>query len=295
MKTVTSISGGKTSAYLAAHYPTDYNVFALVCLDDPRCKHPDPVAVRFVNDKLDRYGFIRRFGEFRGTAEDDTILYTIMDLEQYMGREIVWVRGLSYEQTIQTKGGWLPNKLHRYCTTWMKIHPQFLFAHLYIGEPVQMHIGFRADENSRITTMLSKTDNTGFLSWKEPIASNLGKQRRRKHVTYPWQRPCFPLYHDGIYRDRIEEYWKGKPVHFAEKNNCVMCFHQHPLMLKYRCADHLNKMEWASRQEEALRPNGKSRGRFRSDTTYRKIIDHQPQMRVDFTDFSECDSGYCGL
>ena len=30
MKTVNSISGGKTSAYIAAHYPSDYNVFSLV-------------------------------------------------------------------------------------------------------------------------------------------------------------------------------------------------------------------------------------------------------------------------
>lgn len=295
MATVTSISGGKTSAYLAAQYPTDYNVFALVCLDDPTCRHPDPSAVRYANDKLDKYGFIQRFGEFRGTAEDDMILYTIMDLEQHLGREIVWVRGLSYEQTIQTKGGWLPNKLHRYCTTWMKIHPQFLFAHLYIGEPVQMHIGFRADENRRITTMLEKTDINGFLSWKEPVSSSRGQNRRRKHVTYPWQQPAFPLYYDGIYRDHIEAYWQGKSVRFAEKNNCVMCFHQHPLMLQYRCEAHLHKMEWAARQEEALRPNGKSRGRFRSDVKYRGIIAKQPQMRLSITDFSECDTGYCGL
>jgi len=34
MKTVNSLSGGKTSAYLAAHFPADLDVFALVCIDD---------------------------------------------------------------------------------------------------------------------------------------------------------------------------------------------------------------------------------------------------------------------
>jgi hypothetical protein len=30
MITVNSLSGGKTSSYLAKHYPADYNLFALV-------------------------------------------------------------------------------------------------------------------------------------------------------------------------------------------------------------------------------------------------------------------------
>ena len=29
MKTVNSVSGGKTSAYVMANYPADYNIFAL--------------------------------------------------------------------------------------------------------------------------------------------------------------------------------------------------------------------------------------------------------------------------
>ena len=29
--TVNSVSGGKTSAYIAVHYPADYDVFSLVC------------------------------------------------------------------------------------------------------------------------------------------------------------------------------------------------------------------------------------------------------------------------
>jgi hypothetical protein len=35
MKTVTSVSGGQSSAYIAANYPSDFLVFALVCIEDP--------------------------------------------------------------------------------------------------------------------------------------------------------------------------------------------------------------------------------------------------------------------
>ena len=41
MKTVNSLSGGKTSSYMAVHYPADYNVFALVTTLDKKCIYPD--------------------------------------------------------------------------------------------------------------------------------------------------------------------------------------------------------------------------------------------------------------
>ena len=40
MKTINSLSGGKTSSYIAANYPADYDVFALVRIEDSNCKFP---------------------------------------------------------------------------------------------------------------------------------------------------------------------------------------------------------------------------------------------------------------
>lgn len=91
MKTVNSISGGKTSAYIAVHYPADYEVFSLVCIDDKNCKPKDTLINTYVNLKLEK--FAPEYGEFIATAEDDKTLYAMMDLEQILGREIVWVRG----------------------------------------------------------------------------------------------------------------------------------------------------------------------------------------------------------
>lgn len=48
MKTITSISGGKTSAYLAKHYPTDENIFALVRIEDRKCTPKDKTLVQKV-------------------------------------------------------------------------------------------------------------------------------------------------------------------------------------------------------------------------------------------------------
>ena len=35
MVTINSLSGGKTSAYIAAHYPADHDIFSLVRIEDP--------------------------------------------------------------------------------------------------------------------------------------------------------------------------------------------------------------------------------------------------------------------
>ncbi len=85
MKTIHSLSGGKTSSYMAVHYPADYNIFALVTVDDLRCKPSDEKIVQMVSDKIGK--------EFIGTVEDDLTLKVIFDLEQKIGNEIIWVVG----------------------------------------------------------------------------------------------------------------------------------------------------------------------------------------------------------
>jgi hypothetical protein len=74
MKTITSISGGKTSAYLAKHYPTDENIFALIRIEDRRCTPKDKSLVQKISDKIGM--------EFIATAESDSTLKVIFDLEQ---------------------------------------------------------------------------------------------------------------------------------------------------------------------------------------------------------------------
>jgi diphthamide synthase (EF-2-diphthine--ammonia ligase) len=73
MKTVNSISGGKTSSYLAKHYPADINIFSLVRIEDTNnlwMKGKDEKTRQLVSDKLGK--------EFVGTAEMDEIIYTIL-------------------------------------------------------------------------------------------------------------------------------------------------------------------------------------------------------------------------
>ena len=119
MKTINSLSGGKTSSYMAVHYPADYNIFSLVTIEDINCQPKDRSLVQKVSDKLNK--------EFIATAEDDKTLKVIFDLEQMIGSEIVWVSGKTFEKVNKyaTGGKGLPNMMWRFCTTELKMRPIF--------------------------------------------------------------------------------------------------------------------------------------------------------------------------
>jgi len=280
MKTVTSVSGGQSSAYIAANYPSDYLVFALVCIEDRACTPKDSKLVQMVSDRIGK--------EFIATAEDDTILHTMLDLEQYLGQPIDWVTGETFDYVAEKKGGWLPNKLHRYCTVEMKLRPMHRWWKSKNIDPVLMQIGFRAGEERRAVRMNERLNEDGFLEFKDVIGKH--SSGRNKWAETPWQRPSFPMIEDGVHRDRVVEFWKDKPVRFAERNNCVGCFHRNPLLLRTMFDKHPEKMEWFSSQERK-----EKKGQWRSDMTYDQIKEHRLQHELNFDDFSECDSGHCGL
>jgi hypothetical protein len=278
MVTVNSISGGKTSAYMAAHYPADYNMFCLVRIEDEDCRFKDEKIRLLVEDRIQ--------APFIGTAEDDMIIYTILDLEQYLGKEITWLTGLTYEEVIKTKGGWLPNKLHRYCTTWLKIEPQVQWWHKnFAPNPIEMRIGYRAKEGKRVRRMKDRLNKDGVLEYKATFEKHPNGDN--KWDTVAWQTPKFPL--TRVNKDTIVEYWQDKPVRFAAYNNCVGCFHRNPLFLNKMYQLHPHKIQWFANQEKGR--GGK--GTWRSDTTYERLIKFKPQFELMFEDFGSCDTGGC--
>lgn len=241
MKIVNSISGGKTSAYIAKHYPGDYNVFALVTTTDKKCLFPDKKIRQKVSDRIGK--------DFIGTLEEDTIIYTMLDLEQFIGSKIDWVAGKPFDEIIQ-RGykKYLPNVTQRFCTTEMKLDPIFRWWQKTQKEVVEMRIGFRANEQSRAKTMLSKTNKKGNLEFKTITGrSKTGNQNKWSDIE--WQKPVFPLIKANIYKDNIEEYWKDKPVRFAYMNNCVGCFHRNVGLLKHMSNRHPNKFNWFEQAE----------------------------------------------
>ncbi len=277
---VNSLSGGKTSSYIAANYPADYDVFALVRIEDEKCKFPDKKIRQQVEDRIQ--------APFIGTAEDDMIIYTMLDLEQYIGREISWVSGETFDWVVKNKGGWLPNKLHRYCTAEMKMRPIFDWWKKNINEVCEFRLGFRHNEQSRAKRTLEKTNDNGALEMKDIIGK---RGSRNKWGMIEWQKPVFPLIQDCINKDAVELYWKNENVRFAYMNNCVGCFHRNPILLNKMFRMHPNKMNWFASKEEGRDP----RDGWKNHLRYKNIAKYKVQTELFDDDFNECDSGYCGL
>lgn len=278
MKTVNSLSGGKTSSYIAANYKADYNVFSLVRTDDKKCLFPDAKIRQEVSNRLGT--------EFIGTLEEDAIIYTMLDLEQYIGQKIDWVTGKTFDQVINRNGKtYLPNVTQRFCTTEMKLQPIFNWWQNKFNEPVKMQIGYRANEGSRAKTMLSKTNQNGFSTFKAIVGK---RKTQNKWADIEWQKPMFPLIDNNIYKDKIEKYWKDKPVRFAYMNNCVGCFHRTPILLKHLSDKHPNKYQWFIDAEQDT-------ATFKNGMNYEQIKNSFKQTKLFEDDFNECDSGYCGL
>ena len=281
MKKVNSLSGGKTSSYIAANYPADYNVFSLVRTDDKKCLFPDAKIRQDVSDRLGK--------EFIGTLEEDTIIYTMLDLEQHIGTKIDWVSGKTFDDSIiKTKKGtkYLPNKMARYCTTELKTLPILHWMYEEVKEPVIMRFGYRANETRRAIKMMEKTDEDGFTKVKATFTKL--KDGRNSWGIYKYCKPEFPLINDNIYKDTIEEFWKEKDVRFAYMNNCVGCWWRSPLLLKKMHNKHPEKMQWFADQET-------NKSNWRSDIMYKDIIKWKTQTELFDDDFNECDSGHCGL
>ena len=282
MITVNSLSGGKTSSYIAANYPADYNVFALVRIEHQASKFPDKKIRQEVEDRIQ--------APFIATAEDDMIIYTMLDLEQYIGKEITWVTGKTFDEIIQRKGKkYLPNVTQRFCTTEMKLNPIFDWWYNNIKEPIETRIGYRANEQRRAKKMYERLNQDGLLTHKV-IVGKRGTRNKWKEIG--WQKPAFPLIDNNIYKDQIEVFWKDKPVRFAYMNNCIGCFHRNEVLLKLMSDKHPSKFDWFIDAENDTGYNVRT---FKNGVTYKQIKNSLKQTELFDDDFNECDSGYCGI
>lgn len=283
MKTVNSLSGGKTSSYMAVHYPADINIFAIVRVKDPACvwmNGKDENTRQLISDRIGQ--------EFIGTAEMDEVIYTILDLEQMIGSEIKIVTGPTFDEVIDARGGFLPNQMARFCTSEMKIKPIFEYLDSLGILPVQMRIGLRPNEKRRAERILAKATSTGIELMPKRIGK--GADGRNKWAEVAYRKVQFPLIDDNINKDHIYSFWDDKPVRFAYRNNCVGCVNRQPLMISHMISKDKRKIEWFAKQEQ------RTGNTFIKGVTYEHIMKWSQQgILFNDDDFNECDSGFCGL
>ena len=273
MITVNSISGGKTSSYMAVHHKADVNIFSLVRIEADYCKPKDESLVKYVSDKIGQ--------DFIATAESDSTLYVVRDLEQLIGNEITWVTGNTFEETIKKQGGILPNMMLRFCTQQMKMKPIFDHCHANYGK-VLMNIGFRYDEAER-----SHRQNTMFKTV-------IGKTTdgRNKWGEIEWRECAYPLIENKILHWDVLKWSRTTNLIFPPDSNCVGCFHKPVQQLRKNFEDEPLKMRWFAEQEK-LTKNGKKKLKWKKEMSYDQIKGIGLQGDFFFGTGSGCQAGFC--
>jgi len=316
MLSVNSLSGGKTSSYIAANYPADVNVFALVCMDDHNANggsttlKVDAKIRQMVNDKLQKYCSHQR--EFVATAEDPIIIKTMFDLEQIIGAEIIWVRGEGFNYTSFGKS-MLPNQKHRWCTSMFKIKPIFELLYMYFSLPCKMRIGYRADEAHRVKTFKDTyvfSDRCDFAYEWESHSKAYKAKRLKETESYlsgydrglslphihrwteiPFRIGEFPLVEDGIVQSNVQKYWqpfeKKGLIEFPEDSNCQFCFWKRVQQLRKNWERQPGIMGCAAVVEAMLDST------LLSKMSLLDVKEIAPQLDLFQMDGGGCQGGYC--
>lgn len=280
MQTVNSLSGGKTSSYLAYHYPADLEVFALCCIDSHNAgAHIDKQFKQKVNDRLQKYCAHQL--PFVATSEHIKTLEAIFDLEQLLGREIIWLRGIGWEDMIY-RAKYIPNQQARFCTSILKIEPIFEFLYKYHELPVKMRIGYRYDELERQQRF---TDSFKF-PYKSEYQPNSNRWIKRwKEIV--WRVGEFPLIDGKIIHPMIVEFFKDKNIIFPEDSNCSNCFWKPEQQLRKNFDDNINVMLWAMVME-VIQGNT-----FKKESSLLQVKDMGLQLEFMFGTGSGCQAGFC--
>lgn len=285
---LTSISGGKSSAYCAVNYPTDLNVFALVETENANYKWmlgKDESTRKIISDRIGH--------EFIGTAEMDVIIYTVLDLEQLLGKKIDIVTSLTFEAMVRNHNGYLPSLYRRFCTTEFKVEPIFKHLKALDSFPVETSFGYRLGEESRKASMLAKANADGLTGYLYRT-SQKPNSRYWNRCNEFFQKPKFPLIDDRVDKYAVEMFWKNGPVRFARFNNCVGCVNRSLPVLAHVCQIDRPKMQLFKDLEVYASGLRGKKAYFHKGEFVDKALKSRDFNLFDH-DFSSCDTGYCGV
>jgi hypothetical protein len=259
---------------MAIHHPADINIFACVCIDYPIAKPKDPEILKYCLGKLN--------GNFIASAEHDKTLKIMIQLEQIIGKEIIWVRGKSFDQIID-EAGCLPTWARRFCTTEMKIRPIFEYLWPRYGEVI-MQIGLRADEYERRQRVKEN------ILMQAPISCNLfGENRQNWDREIIWRQATTPL--ERTFHFEIIKFWKENHPEFIfpKDSNCLGCHYKSKELIKKNYQDSPAHLEWFSLQEK----KGKYNTWHDDMIPYEKIFKMNFTEEISFENYTMCNSGGC--
>ena len=293
LKTITSLSGGKSSGYMWLHYPTDYCLFSLVLTDDPATAPKDSGILREVQQRIP--GFV-------GTTELELTLKNLLKLEQKAQRPITWVcayegqsspgyisdnkwmpKPLTFDRLVRRV---LPDKTKRFCTEELKVTAIFWHIYLYIldspDDMVWMNIGYRSDESRRWLKIQDCKQNTIKFPHSCPI-NNKNKRHKHNWKTHEYRIPDAPMLRDSVDQLDVMKFWQDKGWQWPLVSNCAQCFFHDDSELQHNYDTSTQGkavIDWGSKLEE------QKGSRFDSKRTLKQRISTKQNELFPSRDFA---------
>ena len=202
-----------------------------------------------------------------------------MDLEQITGKEIIFIRGKSFDDLCIDMGA-IPNMMKRFCTSEMKLKPIFQFCQMYIDSFVSMRVGFRYDEKER-----SERFTTTYKHAYKCDIQNTGRKIHRWKET-EWRKGEFPLIEDRVVNPTVIKWAKQSGIYFHNDSNCQNCFWKPNQQLRKNFDDSPDVMRWAKELEQKVGYT------FKKDS----LTDIEKlglQKEFHFGTGSGCQAGFC--
>jgi 3'-phosphoadenosine 5'-phosphosulfate sulfotransferase (PAPS reductase)/FAD synthetase len=268
--TCISFSGGRTSAYMLWRVLQSNNGL------------PDDAKVMFANTG----------------KEDEATLRFVDRCSKEWGVQITWVEylegsefklvdfsgasrnGEPFEAVIRQRGGYLPNRVARYCSSEMKTRTMHRYLKSLGWEEWDTFIGIRADEPRRVA-----------------------KFRANPRPEFKGEEVHMPLAIEGVGAMDVGDFWKkssfdlelpnfnGKTMH----GNCDLCYLKPASQVLSLITEKPERAIWWAKQEAQAEAVAGTAARFRDDRpSYSEMARYAEQQTDMFDPKEEAIACFCG-
>jgi len=270
--TCISFSGGRTSAYMLwrvlqsnGGLPDD----ALVCFDNTGKE--EEATLRFVRDCSVSWGVSINWLEYTGAAG-----FVVVDFHGASRR------GEPFEAVIKQRGGVLPNRVARYCSSELKTRTTHRYLRSLGWTEWDTFIGIRADEPRRVAKFRANPFPEG------------------KH-----EEVHMPLAVSGISAHDVADFWRNQSFDLGLPNNngktmhgnCDLCYLKPAHQVFSLIAEKPERAVWWAEQERKAESVATGNAcRFRDDrASYAQMAEYAASQRDAFGhEDEEAIACFCG-
>lgn len=270
--TCISFSGGRTSAYLLwrvlqgnGGLPPD----AVVCFANTGKE--EEATLRFVRDCGAHWGVAINWLEY---AADASFVVTAFDGASRSGQP--------FETVIAQRGGNLPNRMARYCSSELKTRTMHRYLRANGWTEWDTFIGIRADEPRRVAK----------------FRANPNPETKAEAVH-------MPLVSAGVSAQAVGDFWRNQPFDLELPNhggktmhgNCDLCFLKPASQVQSLIAEKPQRAVWWAAQEAKafVKGIGWSGAHFRDDRPSYAAMKEMAEHQHDFIGHDEdAIACFCG-